>query len=562
MAESIWSIPLISGGPIELGLESGKHIFVVGANGSGKSALLQHCVSHLYQQNHNHYHSEDKYKWIPAHRRIVIESGNVGLTQQNRRISGENRRQQSPLPSVRWNDNFQGDEIGILMFDLVAMDADLNRQVANFCKEGDPNKAKEISPRQIYELFGESSLEQINKLLKSGGFMTQLEYTSAQGFRARHENGAIFGIEQMSDGERNAMIMASQVITAERGCVLLIDEPERHFHRAIIVPFLKALFGHREDCVFIISTHEVALPAANPDAEVLMLRSCQWGSGDCESWDAVHLDSTSQLPEELKLEILGSREKILFVEGKPTSVDCPVYAALFPKISVRPMGDCKEVIKAVRVLRKTQDRHHIEAFGLIDLDNRTDENVATLENEGIFALDVYSVEGLYYCSEVIAAVAHQQAESLDGYDADQLIKVAEDKAFEVLYNNEDKLEERMAEYRCDRRILLNLADGKSIQDKKVERKSILNAAIYDEALAEYKEAVTSRDLNKLVARYPLKCSRVFEDIGNALECRSRHVYQSMVIAQIKKDDELKARLKKRLGGLSEKLDSGETPQSN
>ena len=448
------------------------------------------------------------------------------------------------------------------MFDLVAMNDDLNRQVADFCKEGDPNKAKEISPRQIYELFGESSLEQINKLLKSGGFMTQLEYTSAQGFRARHENGAIFGIEQMSDGERNAMIMASQVITAERGCVLLIDEPERHFHRAIIVPFLKALFEHREDCVFIISTHEVALPAANRDAEVLMLRSCQWGTEGCESWDAVHLDSTSKLPEELKLAILGSREKILFVEGESTSVDCPIYTALFPDISVRPMGDCKEVIKAVRVLRKTQDRHHIEVFGLIDRDNQENENVAKLKEDGIFALDVYSVEGLYYCSEVIGAVARQQAESLDGRDADQLIKVAEDEAFKVICSNEDKLDERMAEYRCDRRILLNLADGKSIQDKKVERKSISIDATYREALAEYKNAVTSRDLNKLVARYPLKCSRVFELIGNVLECRNQDVYQSMVIARIKKDDELRASLKKKLGGLSQKLDSVETLQIN
>ena len=560
MAESIWSIPLISGGPIELRLESGKHIFVVGVNGSGKSALLQHCASHLYQQNHNH--AEDKYKWIPAHRRIVIESGNVRLTPQNRRTSGENRRDQFPDSSARWNDEFQVDDIEILMFDLVAMNDDLNRQVADFCKEGDPNKAKGISPRQIYELFGESSLEQINKLLKSGGFMTQLEYTSAQGFRARHENGAIFGIEQMSDGERNAMIMASQVITAPQGCVLLIDEPERHFHRAIIVPFLKALFEHREDCVFIISTHEVALPAANRDAEVLMLRSCQWGSGDCESWDAVHLDSTSQLPEELKLAILGSREKILFVEGESTSVDCPIYTALFPDISVRPMGGCKEVVNAVRVLRKTQDRHHIEAFGLIDRDNRTDENVATLEDDGIFALDVYSVEGLYYCSEVIGAVARQQAESLDGHDADQLIKAAEEKAFKELNNNKDKLDERMAEYRCDRRILLNLADGKSIQDKKVERKSISIDATYREALAEYKNAGTSRNLNKLVARYPLKDSRVFEVMVKALECRTQDVYQSMVIARIKKDDELRASLKKKLGGLSEKLDSGETPQSN
>ena len=560
MAESMWSIPLISGGPIELGLESGKHIFVVGVNGSGKSALLQHCASHLYQQNHNH--SEGNYKWIQAHRRIVIESGNVTLTSASRRSSGERRRNQFPDSSARWNDEFQVDDIEILMFDLVAMNDDLNRRVADFCKEGDPNKAKEISPRQIYELFGESPLEQINKLLKSGGFMTQLEYTSAQGFRARHENGAIFGIEQMSDGERNAMIMASQVITAERGCVLLIDEPERHFHRAIIVPFLKALFKHREDCVFIISTHEVALPAASRDAEVLMLRSCQWGTEDCESWDAVHLDSTSRLPEELKLAILGSREKILFVEGESTSMDCPIYTALFPDISVRPMGDCKEVIRAVRVLRKTQDRHHIEVFGLIDLDNRTDENVAELEDDGIFALDVYSVEGLYYCSEVIAAVARQQAESLDGRDADQLIKVGEDKAFEVLDNNEDKLDERMAKYRRDRRIFLKLADEESIVDKMGERDSISIDAEYQEALVGYKEAVTSRDLNKLVARYPLRDSRVFEVIGNALECRNRHVYQSMVIARIKKDDELKASLKKRLGGLSEKLDSVTTAQTN
>ena len=560
MAESIWSIPLISGGPIELGLECGKHIFVVGANGAGKSALLQRCASHLYQRNQNH--SEGKTKWIQAHRRIVIESGNVTLTSASRRSSGERRRNQFPDSSARWNDEFQVDDIEILMFDLVAMNDDLNRQVADFCKEGDPNKAKEISPRQIYELFGESSLEQINKLLKSGGFMTQLEYTSAQGFRARHENGAIFGIEQMSDGERNAMIMASQVITAERGCVLLIDEPERHLHRAIIVSFLKALFEHREDCVFIISTHEVALPAANPDAEVLMLRSCQWGTEDCESWDAVHLDSTSRLPEELKLAILGSREKILFVEGESTSMDCPIYTALFPDISVRPMGDCKEVIRAVRVLRKTQDRHHIEVFGLIDLDNRTDENVAELEDDGIFALDVYSVEGLYYCSEVIAAVARQQAESLDGRDADQLIKVGEDKAFEVLDNNEDKLDERMAKYRRDRRIFLKLADEESIVDKMGERDSISIDAEYQEALVGYKEAVTSRDLNKLVARYPLRDSRVFEVIGNALECRNRHVYQSMVIARIKKDDELKASLKKRLGGMSEKLDSVTTAQTN
>ena len=87
-------------------------------------------------------------------------------------------------------------------------------------------------------------------------------------------------------------------------------------------------------------------------------------------------------------------------------------------------------------------------------------------------------------------------------------------------------------------------------------------AIYHEALAEYKEAVNSRNLNGLVAQYPLKESRVFEVIAKALECRDQDVYRSMVIARIKKDAELKACLKKKLGGLSEKLDEVETSQSN
>ena len=71
--------------------------------------------------------------------------------------------------------------------------------------------------------------------------------------------------------ERNAMILAAHVITADPGTVFLIDEPERHLHRSIIQPFLSALFDLRkEECTFIIATHEIALPITNPDARVLI----------------------------------------------------------------------------------------------------------------------------------------------------------------------------------------------------------------------------------------------------------------------------------------------------
>ena len=116
-------------------------------------------------------------------------------------------------------------------------------------------------------------------------------------------------------GERNAAIIGATVLTVEAGTVLLIDEPERHLHRSIIVPFLAAVFAKREDCAFVISTHELALPAANPASRVLMVRSCVWENNRAWAWDIDLLEPNAQLPEELRLAILGSRRKVLFFEG-------------------------------------------------------------------------------------------------------------------------------------------------------------------------------------------------------------------------------------------------------
>ena len=68
------------------------------------------------------------------------------------------------------------------------------------------------------------------------------------------------------------------------------------------------------------------------------------------------------------------------------------------------------MLKAVSGLRGSEDLHHVEAFGLIDRDNRASEEVQKLAEGFVFALDVYSVEALYYCSHAIAAVAQRQAD--------------------------------------------------------------------------------------------------------------------------------------------------------
>ena len=71
-----------------------------------------------------------------------------------------------------------------------------------------------------------------------------------------------------------------------------------------------------------------------------------------------------------------------------------------------PKGSCENVINAVHGLRKSQEIHDVKAFGLIDGDNREPEEVDKLAESGVFALEVYSVESLYYYSCLVLIVFH------------------------------------------------------------------------------------------------------------------------------------------------------------
>ena len=245
--------------------------------------------------------------------------------------------------------------------------------------------------------------KQLNELLALGTLTVSLENSEGEEILARHgDDGAKFSIAKMSDGERSAAIIAATVLTVEPETVLLVDEPERHLHRAIIVPFLSALFNQRKDCSFVVSTHEIALPVANPDARVLMVRSCTWNGDMCKAWDVEVLEPNTELPEELRRDILGARERILFVEGASNSLDHPLYSTLFPDLSVISKGNCRDVKSAVSGLRATQSFHHVEVFGLIDNDGRPNDETGELADKGVFALDMCSVESLYYCSDAIA----------------------------------------------------------------------------------------------------------------------------------------------------------------
>ena len=420
--------------PLYITLTSGTPLFIVGPNGSGKSSLIHEALTQLNG------------KRISANRQVWLTAGRIDTTRSYRMQYAQQLTNMERSADARWLEYEPASRWSVVLYDLVEKENSLSRRIADRAYDYDLEGIKAIvgAERRVFA--------RINDLLKSSGFPITVA-TSDGDVTATHENSGLpFDIAKMSDGERSALLIAAEVLTAMDNSVLLIDEPERHLNRGITVPFLSALFAERPDCIFVVATHDIELPMSNPDAQTLLVRSCKWLETHDTSrrgpyvWDASLLKKEQGIPESIKREILGSRKKILFVEGK---ADFALYAALFPGVSVRSMGGRNGVRNAVSGVRNSEAHHHVRAFGLVDGDGRND--ASELESEGVFALPCYSVESLYYCDDAIVAVArHQSTDHNDSLDAEAMVDGAKKAAIDSL--KEESVAVEMVSQICERRV--------------------------------------------------------------------------------------------------------------
>ncbi len=535
------TIPRTTADTIELTLEPGQQLFVVGPNGGGKSAVLQHFAT----SNPN-----SQIRRVAAHRQTWFQSGGITMTAASRREFERYRPENEREESYRWRDSAPEESLSAVLFDLVAKENARARAVTKHIDESDADRALQAAERS------ESPFVALNALLELGALTVSVDNSNDIELVASHPDTEAFPLPKMSDGERSAVIIAATVLTVDPGTTLLIDEPERHLHRAIIAPFLAALFKSRSDCIFVVSTHQMALSLAAPDAEVLVARSCAWCDGQPSAWDADLIAPNTALPEDLKLAVLGGRQTLLFVEGSPSSLDPPMYEALFPGVAVIPSNGCTEVQRAVAGLRNTADHHYVRAFGLIDRDTRSDDEVNQLETKGVFALDVHSVEALYYCSESIRAVAERQGASL-GSDSGAMAGSAKSNALAHLAN--PNVGERMAARRCE-----GIARHRGLEQTPTWKSTLEHGGCtgpihvcipYEAEFKRFHRFLGERNLDSLVARYPIRETGAFKCIAEALRCSVPHDYERMVATQVGASDALRNALKDKVHALAIALET-------
>jgi hypothetical protein len=397
-------------------------------------------------------------------------------------------------------------------------------------------------------------LDIVNSLLAQANLTVQLKVANGE-LRAM-QGDSLYSYARMSDGERTALVIAAEVVAARPGMVFLLDEPELHLHSSIVVALIKALILERPDCGFVVCTHQLELPAAVKGGEIVLVRDSVWEKEKIVTWDVDVIQDSEQIPEWLWVDVIGARRKILFIEGNnKTSLDQPLYALLFPKVSLRPCESCKDVMRAVRGLKDIEGIHRAKAFGLIDHDGMSPEQMSKFEDDGIYPLPIFAVESLIYSLEVQSAVAKQQAE-IFGIDAQEILNEAKSSAIESLKGpgKKEYLASRVAERQMRDQILSEIPTRQQLMADDSGNVNVAVKSPYPDELARMTALVDISDIHGIVSRYPVRESGVLNGIVKGLRFTNRDLYERAALRRIGLDATLRDALKQKLGKLAALLE--------
>ena len=495
----------------QLQLEPGEMIFVLGANGSGKSSLMFYFT----RQN------QPRVRKIAAHRQTWLRTDSVDMTPAAKVWTEQQLQKAEKDLTSRFRENTNVNRPDLTIYELINAENILARKIAAGVVSGDMVAAQEAAKI-------EAPISVVNELLCQSNIPIAIRIRDDGRIVAKKEGFPEYGAAELSDGERNALLIAGDVLTAPRDTLLIIDEPERHLHRSIISPLLSNLFERRPDCGFVVSTHDHDLPLEVHGSRTLLLRSCDFNGRNVQSWEADELPSDRPIDDILKRDLLGARRKILFVEGTESSLDKPLYSLIFPMVSVIPKGSCRDVELAVAGIRESDDLHWLRAFGIVDGDGYAPDQIQEKRDKGVYALPYYSVEAIYFYPKIIKWIASLQAD-VSGKDASEMTQRALSAGISAIKGQTDRLSEKVAKKSVRKRVLEKIPNDDTLleglpiniqNDANAicsERKSKLDAALAgSEAESNWQTILTM---------CPVRESSALADISAALDFRRVEDYE-------------------------------------
>lgn len=343
-----------------------------------------------------------------------------------------------------------------------------------------------------------------------------------------------YNASEMSDGERIVFYLIGEVVCAKESSLIIIDEPENHLHKSVTKKLWDKIEQERPDCTFVYLTHDIDFAVSRQDSRKIWMKSYDGN----EVWDYEVLDEESPLPEQLYLEVLGSRKPILFIEGDLDSIDYKLYEQIFKDHTVKPLGSCDKVFEATSSFNDLKDFHHIDSFGLIDRDRRTEEQINHISEKSIWVSRVAEVENFLLLEDIVKIVAKRM-----GKDNQEVFNKVQER---VIKDFKDNLEREATKYTLH--IVKDNFEKKL--NPKVNNFSELNQTlntyweeenfqkIYDEVKEKFEKIISDSNYNSVLEVYNNKGLIHISSVASECDINSKNnAYLNQVISILKSNTE-------------------------
>lgn len=372
-------------------IDTKRSIVIIGANGSGKTRLGVWIELNSPQKDKVLRVSAQKSLTMPdSTTPIPIERAECDLlfgspeVAEGQGVSFKQGHRWHGKPAVALLNDYQK-----LMVYLFSEHYDKSTKYMTESRNSEEKVETPITKLDIIQDLWEKILPHRKLIIGGGKIQTRIKGTEQE-----------YNAAEMSDGERIIFYLTGQCLAAPEDGIIVIDEPELHLHKSIQVNLWQELELARPDCLFVYLTHDLEFASSQESAKKIWLKDF-----DGQKWFWDEVSEIDEFPEELLLQIIGSRKPVIFVEGDNGSFDMALFRAMYKNHLIIPRGSCSQVITSTITLLKNQQLHHLKVFGIIDRDRRSDKEIENLKANSVFVLDVAEVENLFCVPELIEVVA-------------------------------------------------------------------------------------------------------------------------------------------------------------
>lgn len=228
-------------------------------------------------------------------------------------------------------------------------------------------------------------------------------YTEKGKAKIRNRSGKdSISIRSLSRGEKAALYYIAATLLAPQGALILVDSPTLFLHPTAIGILWDRIERSRSDCRFVYDTYDPNFSSGQARRTAIWIKDYDAAE---HSW-RYQIIADGELPDEIFLQMMGSRRPILFTEGDTShSIDMRLYSVVFPEFTVKPLGSCDKVIESTRTMQSLRSMHRIESYGLVDRDRRSEQEVEYLRAKHILVPEVAEVENIFLAPGVVETMA-------------------------------------------------------------------------------------------------------------------------------------------------------------